>query len=200
MNDVTRILWNMGNGDSDESERLKALVNGELRRISQQQLAREGPGQTLNVTALVHEAYIRLVDGRGAHCWKNDAHFYAAAALAMRRIIIERARSKGAEKRGGRVRHRDVAAVEIAAPTPTPLEDLLALNMALEKLEAEHPEPARLVNLRYFAGLNEKEAAAALDVSRATVQRQWRFAKAWLLNELSGGGEPPADPQNPAGP
>jgi RNA polymerase sigma factor (TIGR02999 family) len=161
---------------------LLPLVYRELRRLAQQRLAREKPGQTLQATALVHEAYLRLVTGPQARRWEHRGHFLAAAAEAMRRILVENARRKRAERHGGRFERRELNDIDIAAPPPP--EDLLALDEALAKLEAEDPVKAQLVKLRYFAGLTEEEAASALGISRATVQRHWRYAKAWLHSEL----------------
>jgi RNA polymerase sigma factor (TIGR02999 family) len=182
MNDVTRILSAIEQGDPRASEELLPLIYRELRRLAQHRLAREKPGQTLQATALVHEAYLRLVEGEEARRWNSRGHFFAAAAEAMRRILVENARRKRAEKHGGRLERQDVDDIDIEAPSPS--EDLLALNEALTKLEAEDPVKARLVKLRYFAGLTEEEAANALGISYASAQRQWRYARVWLLGEL----------------
>jgi RNA polymerase sigma factor (TIGR02999 family) len=182
MNDVTRILSAIEHGDHRASEELLPLVYRELRRLATQRLAREKPGQTLQATALVHEAYLRLVGGEEAQRWDNRGHFLAAAAEAMRRILVENARRKRAEKHGGRYERQDLDAIDIAALAPS--EDLLALDEALTKLEAEEPVKAQLVKLRYFAGLSEEDAASVLGISRATVQRHWRYTKAWLHSEL----------------
>jgi RNA polymerase sigma factor (TIGR02999 family) len=182
MNEVTRILSAIEHGDSQASEELLPLVYRELRRLAQQRLAREKPGQTLQATALVHEAYLRLVEGQEAQRWNSRGHFFAAAAEAMRRILVENARRKRAERHGGQLERRDLDDLDIAAPSPS--EDLLALNEALARLEAEDPVKAQLVKLRYFAGLTEKEAAGALGISYASAQRQWSYAKVWLLGEL----------------
>lgn len=182
MNDVTRILSAIEQGDPKASEGLLPLVYGELRRLAQQRLAQERPGQTLQATALVHEAYVRLVGDQSADGWDSRGHFFAAAAEAMRRILIENTRRKRAERHGGRLGRCDLDAAEIAAPTPS--EDLLALDEALSKLEAEDPTKAQLVKLRYFAGLTEEDAARVLGISRTTAQRHWRYAKAWLIREL----------------
>jgi RNA polymerase sigma factor (TIGR02999 family) len=182
MNDVTRILSAIEQGDPRASGELLPLVYRELRRLAKQRLAREKPGQTLQATALVHEAYIRLVDGEGAQRWNSRGHFFAAAAEAMRRILVDNARRKRTEKHGGRFDRQDLDDVEIAAPAPS--EDLLALDEALTKLEGEDPVKAQLVKLRYFAGLDEDEAASVLGISRTSAQRYWRYAKAWLVAEL----------------
>lgn len=182
MNDVTRILSAIESGDRRAAEELLPLVYRELRRLAQQRLDREKPGQTLQATALVHEAYVRLVEGEGDRRWNSRGHFFAAAAEAMRRILVENARRKRTEKRGGPLQRHDLDAIDIEAPAPS--QDLLALDEALAKLEAEDPPKAQLVKLRYFAGLAEDEAADALGVSRTTAQRYWRYAKAWLIAEL----------------
>jgi RNA polymerase sigma factor (TIGR02999 family) len=184
MNDVTRILSAIEHDDRKASEQLLPLVYRELRQLAQQRLAQERPGQTLQATALVHDAYVRLVDGEQSRRWDSRGHFFAAAAEAMRRILVENARRKRAERHGGRLERQDLDVIEIAAPAPS--EDLLALDEALTKLEAEDPVKARLVNLRYFAGLTEEDAASALGISRTTAQRHWRYAKVWLLKELRG--------------
>ena len=182
MNDVTRILSAIERGDPQAAGQLLPLVYDELRKLAAQRLAHEKPGQTLQATALVHDAYLRLVDVEEAQRWNGRGHFFAAAAEAMRRILVENARRKRAEKHGGRLERHDLDDVDIAAPTPS--EDLLALDEALAKLEAEDPVKAQLVKLRYFAGLTEEDAARVLGISRATVQRHWRYAKAWLHGEL----------------
>jgi RNA polymerase sigma factor (TIGR02999 family) len=187
MNDVTHILSAVEHGDPQAAGELLPLVYAELRRLAKQRLAREKPGQTLQATALVHEAYLRLVDAEVIQRWESRGHFFAAAAEAMRRILVDNARRKGAEKHGGRWARQELDDVDIAAPAPS--EDLLALDDALAKLEANDPVKAQLVKLRHFAGLSEEDAARALGVSRATVQRHWRYAKAWLLDELRGAGD-----------
>ena len=182
MNDVTRILSAIEQGDPRASEELLPLVYRELRRLAKQRLAREKPGQTLQATALVHEAYLRLVEGEAAQRWNSRGHFFAAAAEAMRRILVENARRKRTEKHGGLLQRQDLDDIDIAAPAPS--QDLLALDEALAKLEAEEPVKAQVVKLRYFAGLAEDEAASVLGISRTSAQRHWRFAKAWLITEL----------------
>ena len=184
MNDVTRVLSAIEHGDPRASEELLPLIYRELRRLAQHRLAREKPGQTLQATALVHEAYLRLVDGEEGERWNSRGHFFAAAAEAMRRILVENARRKRTEKHGGLLQRQDLDDIEIAAPAPAPSQDLLALDEALAKLEAEEPVKAQLVKLRYFAGLAEDEAASVLGISRTTAQRYWRYAKAWLVTEL----------------
>src|SRR4051794_3472964 len=160
MNDVTRILEAIEQGDPKAAEELLPLVYSELRRLARQRLAQEKPGQTLQATALVHEVYRRLVEGEQAQSWDSRGHFFAAAAEAMRRILIDNARRKRAEKRGGQMERQDLDDIDIAAPAPS--EDLLALGEALVKLEVEDPVKAQLVKLRYFAGLTEEETAQVL--------------------------------------
>jgi RNA polymerase sigma factor (TIGR02999 family) len=192
MNDVTQILSAIQQGDAKASSELLPLVYEELRRLAKKRLAREKPGQTLQATALVHEAYLRLVNSDAAQPWESRGHFFAAAAEAMRRILVENARRKRAQKRGGKQERQDLDNVDIEAPTPS--EDVLALDLALVKLEAEDAVKAQLVKLRYFAGLTEEDAASALGISRTTVQRHWRYAKAWLLEELRGSAQPQQNP------
>lgn len=194
MNDVTHILSAIEQGDPSASDELLPLVYQELRQLAQQRLAREKPGQTLQATALVHEAYLRLV-GDQDQGWDSRGHFFAAAAEAMRRVLVENARRKRTEKHGGQRRRVDLDDVEPTADLGADA-DLLDLDEALRKLEAEDPSRAALVKLRYFAGLSLEDAASALGFSRATASRHWRFAKAWLLSELQG----PADPEKMSGP
>ena len=198
MSDVTRILSAIEHGDPRASEKLLPLVYRELRQLAKQKLAREMPGQTLQATALVHEAYLRLVDGDNSERWNSRGHFFAAAAEAMRRILVENARRKQAEKRGGQMERHDFDALDIAARAPS--QDLLALDEALGKLEAEDPVKAQLVKLRYFAGLTEEDAARVLGISRATVQRHWRYARVWLLGEVRGAGAFEENPRNRSSP
>jgi len=192
MHDVTRILSAIGQGDPQGANELLPLVYEELRRLAKQRLAQEKPGQTLQATALVHEAYLRLVNGEAAQNWESRGHFFAAAAEAMRRILVDNARRRSAQKRGGQRERQDLDAVNIEAPTPA--EDLVALDEALVKLEVEDIVKAQLVKLRYFAGLSEEDAARALGISRTTAQRHWRYAKAWLLDELRGAAHPQENP------
>ena len=189
MNDITRILSAIEQGDPQASEELLPLVYQELRRLAKRRLAQEKPGQTLQATALVHEAYLRLVGGQEAQRWDNRGHFLAAAAEAMRRILIENARRKRAEKHGGRLERQDLDGLDIEAPASS--ENLLALDEALTRLEAEDPVKAQLVKLRFFAGLTEEDAASVLGISRTSAQRYWRYAKAWLRIELGEGGDLP---------
>jgi len=182
MNEVTRILSIVEQGDPSAAEQLLPLVYDELRKLAAQKLAQEKPGQTLEATALVHEAYIRLVGDDKAHDWNSRGHFFAAAAEAMRRILVENARRKGRLKRGGDLRRQDIQIHEPAIEGPA--TDVLAIDEALEQLAREHPAKAELVKLRYFAGLTLPEAASALGISPATADRHWKFARAWLSRRL----------------
>jgi RNA polymerase sigma factor (TIGR02999 family) len=186
MSDVTRVLSAIEQGDPQAGERLLPLVYDELRKLAEQKLGQEKPGQTLQATALVHEAYLRLVGVDKAQSWDSRGHFFAAAAEAMRRILVEQARRKGSQKRGGDRGRADFDVGEIAAPELR--EDLLALDEALDRLAAEDAEAARLVQLRYFAGLTLAESAQVLGVSARTADRLWGYARAWLLQALEGGG------------
>jgi len=183
MSDVTRILSAIEQGDPRAAEQLLPLVYGELRKLAARKLSQEKPGQTLEATALVHEAYLRLVDADKAQYWNSRGHFFAAAAEAMRRILVEQARRKGRLKRGGNKERLDLDDVEIAFEGPA--DDMLALDEALARLAQKHPEKAELVKLRYFAGLTVDEAAKVLGVSTSTVDRHWTYARAWLFRELS---------------
>ena len=184
MSDVTRILNAIERGDARATDELLPLVYEELRLLAAQKLSHESPGQTLQATALVHEAYIRLVGDEGLG-WENRGHFFAAAAEAMRRILVENARRKKSTKHGGQRTCVDLDAVETAAQTPS--DDLVALDEALTRLGEEDPVKAALVTLRFFAGLSIDQAAEALGISRATAIRQWSFARAWLFHELRKG-------------
>ena len=184
MNDVTRILSAIEQGDPKAAEELLPLVYDELRRLAAQQLAQEKPGQTLQATALVHEAYLRLVDGPEPVLWDDRRHFFAAAAESMRRILVENARRKNRLKRGGGLQR--VALQEGDCVDRARDEDVLALDEALSRMEAEDPVKADLVKLRFFAGLTMDEAAAALDISRATASRYWLYARAWLYARVRG--------------
>ena len=182
LNEVTRIMKMIEAGDCQASEELLPLVYDELRRLANWRLTSEKSGQTLQATALVHEAYLRLVDDE-AQQWDSRGHFFAAAAEAMRRILVDRARRKGRQKHGGSRKRVDLPDSQIS--TPTPSDDLLALDEALQKLESEHPQKAQLVKLRYFAGMELVEAANAMSISRATASRYWSFGRAWLFKEIS---------------
>jgi RNA polymerase sigma factor (TIGR02999 family) len=183
MSEVTRILSAIEQGDPSAAAQLLPLVYDELRQLAAQKLAQEKPGQTLQATALVHEAYLRLVDGEQAQPWNNRGHFFAAAAEAMRRILVEQARRRQADKRGGG-RPRVDLPEDLAAPDALS-DDLLALDEALDRLERHDPDAARLVKLRYFAGLSHQETAAALGISRGAADRLWALARAWLFRQLS---------------
>ncbi|MBI3860325.1 MAG: sigma-70 family RNA polymerase sigma factor [Planctomycetia bacterium] len=184
MSEVTRILEAIGGGEPGALERLLPLVYDELRRLAAAKLAHEASGQTLQATALVHEAYLRLVGGAGNEPrFETRGHFFTAAAEAMRRILIDRARSKGRQKRGGGARRLELNELDLASLPPD--DDLLALDEALTKLEREEPVKAQLVKLRFFAGLTDEQAAAALGISRATAARYWSFARAWLFHEIT---------------
>jgi RNA polymerase sigma factor (TIGR02999 family) len=182
MNQVTQVLSAIERGDPRAAEELLPLVYEELRKLAAQKLAREEPGQTLNATALVHEAYVRLVGGDSPRSFNDRGHFYAAAATAMRHILIDNARRKLAEKHGGGRRRVELADVASADPD----DDLIALDEALTKLTAQDPAKGRLVELRYFAGLTGEEAASVLGISPSTADRHWAYARAWLQAELRG--------------
>lgn len=182
MADVTLILSRIEHGDPDAAGQLLPLVYEELRKLAAARLANEKPGQTLQATALVHDAYIRLVDVEQAQQWDSRGHFFAAAAEAMRRILVESARRKARTRHGGEVQRVELDPEFISQPNRG--EDLMALDEALHRLEQLHDRKAALVKLRYFAGFTMPEAAEVLGVSLATVERDWRYAKAWLLREL----------------
>jgi RNA polymerase sigma factor (TIGR02999 family) len=182
MNDVTRILSAIEQGDPKAPELLLPLVYDELRKLAAQRLARESPGQTLQATALVHEAYLRLV-GSEPSGWNGRGHFFSAAAEAMRRILIENARRKRSGKHGGDLQRIDLDRVD--TPGDSPSDDILAVDEALLKLAAEDPTKAELVKLRYFGGLSVEDAGRVLGISRATADRYWAYARVWLYSELS---------------
>jgi len=195
MNDVTHIISAIERGDPKAAEQLLPLVYEELRALAEKRLAWEKPGQTLQSTALVHEAYLRLVGADHTSRWNSRGHFFAAAAEAMRRILVERARRKRSTKHGGQRERLSLDRVEIAADAPS--EDLLALDDALTKLAADDPIKAEVVKLRYFAGLTEEDAARALGISRTTAHRHWHYAKVWLFRELRGEDGGQADSEKP---
>src|SRR5262245_25890970 len=183
MTAVTEILSRMEGGDPQAADQLMPLVYAELRRLAAHQLAHEKPGQTLEPTALVHEAYVRLVAGSAAsapreHSWEGCGHFFAAAAEAMRRILVERARRKKRRKHGGGRQRVDLEEHEL--PLDAPVEEILALDEALTRLAKEDPAAAQIVQFHFFAGLSIEQTAKALGVSRATAYRQWAYARAWL--------------------
>ena len=185
MSDVTHILSAIESGDPHAAEQLLPLVYAELRKLAAQKLAHEKPGQTLDATGLVHEAYLRLVDTEKAQHWNSRGHFFAAAAEAMRRILVDQARQKQSQRHGGQRARRPLEQVQIAAAEPS--QDMLALNEALERFEQIDPVKAELVKLRYFAGLSLPRAAESLGISRTTADRYWSYARAWLHAELKKG-------------
>ena len=198
MSDVTHILSAIDQGDPHAAEQLLPLVYDELRRLAMAKLAQEKPGQTLQATALVHEAYLRLLtpsksppspggEREGVH-WDSRAHFFAAAAEAMRRILVEQARRKSRQKHGSGLPRADVDLAKIAAPVPE--EKLLALDEAMTRLASEDPIRAQLVQLRFYAGLSNEEAAKMLGISAVTAKRYWRYARAWLHREVAKGDDP----------
>jgi RNA polymerase sigma factor (TIGR02999 family) len=182
MSDVTRILSAIEKGDPHAAEQLLPLVYDELRQLARQKLAREQPGQTIDATGLVHEAYLRLIGPASENRWKDRGHFFAAAAGAMRHILVDRARRKRRDKHGG---GRKRISLDDATPAPPAAgEDLLALDNALTRLAADDPDAAAVVQLRYFAGLSVEQAAESLGMSRAAAYRHWTFARAWLRQQL----------------
>jgi RNA polymerase sigma factor (TIGR02999 family) len=183
MTDVTQILNAIEQGDPQAAEQLLPLVYDELRRLASEKMAQEKPGQTLQATALVHEAYIRLVDVEKAQHWDGRGHFFAAAAEAMRRILVDGARRRQSAKGGGELRR--VEACDAAGPESVALVDLIALDEALAVLETEEPAKAQLIKLRFFAGLSVDEAAKAMGISLATAKRYWVYARAWLFGRMS---------------
>jgi RNA polymerase sigma factor (TIGR02999 family) len=184
MNDVTQILSRFEAGDPSATDELLPLVYDELRRLAAQRLAQEMPGQTLQATALVHEAYVRLV-GSQEQRWDGRRHFFAAAAEAMRRILVENARRKGRVKHGGELRRVELDGA--ATFMDGPRDEIVALDDALTRFAASEPEKAELVKLRYFGGFSIDEAADLLCISRTTAKRHWAYARAWLLAELADG-------------
>jgi RNA polymerase sigma factor (TIGR02999 family) len=192
MSEVTRILSAIEQGDAHAAEQLLPLVYEELRKLAAQRLAQEKPGQTLQATALVHEVYLRLVDVDKAQHWESRGHFFAAAAEAMRRILVENVRRKRGPKRGGDRQRLDLEeAISVAEP---PSDDVLAIDEALTRLEQIDPTAAKLVKLRYFAGLTMPKAAEALDISLRNAERNWTYARTWLHRALSVDDPPTAAP------
>jgi RNA polymerase sigma factor (TIGR02999 family) len=190
MTDVTRLLELASQGHEHASGELLPLVYDDLRRLAAGKLAREPGGQTLTPTALVHEAYLRLVGPPGSAGWANRRHFFVAAAEAMRRILVDNARRKLAVKHGGGMARQDADTLPIEAGEPD--ETVLAVHESIDALAAVEPVKAELVKLRFFGGFTTREAADLLGVSVATAERYWQFARAWLFDHLSGGGSPPA--------
>lgn len=184
MSDVTRILSQIEAGDPSAAEKLLPLVYDELRKLAAARLAQEKPGQTLQATALVHEAYLRLVNVAQAKHWESRAHFFAAAAESLRRILIDRARRKRRLRHGGQLRPMPLDEDELAIEAPLHDVDLLALDEALERLEVAAPRKAQLVKLRYFAGCTLPEVAEMLQISQSTAEADWTYAKTWLKREM----------------
>jgi RNA polymerase sigma factor (TIGR02999 family) len=199
MNNVTRILSAIEDGDPSAAQELLPLVYDELRKLAAQRLAQEKPGQTLEATALVHEAYLRLVDGDKAQHWNSRGHFFAAAAEAMRRILVEQARHKRSLKAGGNRRRLDFAGLEPAVGGTD--FDLIALDDALQQLARKDPRKGELVKLRYFAGLTIDQAARVLGIASSTADADWAYARSWLRLAMGGGPDDPAGEKNsqPAG-
>lgn len=187
VSELTEILRALEEGDPLAADRLLPLVYEELRQLAAVQLANERPGQTLQPTALVHEAYLRLVGGANPEQWNSRGHFFAAAAVAIRRILIDNARRKRSEKRGGGLIRRELTDLPLTLPEPH--EDLIALDEALQQLATIHPQAAELVQLLYFAGVTLPDAARTLGVSPRTAGRLWTYARAWLRREIEGTGD-----------
>lgn len=189
MNDVTQIIEAIQKGDPHAASQLLPLVYDELRKLAAQKMRNEAPGQTLDPTALVHEVYLRLIGGQGLPLWDSRGHFFAAAAEAMRRILIDNARRKKAQKHGGHLEKVGVDDIPISSPLPD--ERLLELQEALDRLAEKDPIKAKLVNLRFFAGMTLNEAAAILNISSTTADRYWAYARAWLHQEIASNNETP---------
>jgi RNA polymerase sigma factor (TIGR02999 family) len=184
MSDVTRILNAIERGDAKATDQLLPLVYEELRLLAAQKLSHEPPGQTLQATALVHEAYLRLI-GTQDQSWENKGHFFKAAAEAMRRILIENARRKSTDKRGGDQRRVELSESILIGKDGTAIDELIALDKALEKLKGKDPLKADLVKLRFYAGLTTEQSAKSLGISLTTAKTHWAYARAWLLREVS---------------
>lgn len=182
MSDVTRVLNAIEAGESEASSQLLPLVYEELRKLAAAKLAQEKPGQTLQATALVHEAWMRLVDPEERRVWNGPRHFFLAAAEAMRRILVDRARQKGRLRHGGKLERVDLENVKLA--TEDPAQTVLAMHDALDALARESPRKAEIVKLRYFSGMENHEIAQALGISLSTVERSWAYARSWLFQEL----------------
>jgi RNA polymerase sigma factor (TIGR02999 family) len=187
MNEVIRALSAIEKGDPHAAEQLLPLVYDELRKLAAQKLAQEKPGQTLQATALVHEAYLRLVGGSKPQDWSSRGHFFAAAAEAMRRILVEQGRKRRRIKRGGDRKRLDLDGLQLCVQEAG--DELMALDEALTELSREHPDKAALVTLRYFAGLTVREAAQVLGISTSTADRHWTYARAWLYRRIVGDAE-----------
>jgi RNA polymerase sigma factor (TIGR02999 family) len=188
VNEASRLSSTVERGDPQAAERLLPLVYEELRRLASRRLERQSPGETLQATALVHEAYMRLVGGDPGRRWDGRGHFFAAAAEAMRRILVESARRKKRGKHGG---DRERVEIELASlPTRMSCDELLALDEALEKLRQHDPVKAQLVTLRYFGGMTIEQASEVLNISRVTAHRYWTYARAWLHQQITGAAEP----------
>jgi len=184
MSDVTRILSQIEHGDPQAAEKLLPLVYDELRKLAAAKLAQEKPGQTLQATALVHEAYVRLVGGDDHRQWDNRGHFFGAAAEAMRRILVESARRKHSVKHGGVITQLEATADVIEMPAPSDPAELLAIHEVLDSLAAKYPRKAEVVKLRYFLGCSQKETGQILGIGEDAVQEDWVFARAWLKRRL----------------
>jgi RNA polymerase sigma factor (TIGR02999 family) len=184
MSDVTKILSAIERGDENAAAKLLPLVYQELRKLAAAKLSKEKPGQTLQPTMLVHEAYLRLVDVEQPPQWNGRGHFFGAAAEAMRRILVEKARRKLSQKHGG---HMQQVELDVVAAIENPVENLLALDEALTRFEQQWPDKAKLVKLKYFAGLTIPEASEAMGISTATAERYWKFARVWLHAQLKSG-------------
>jgi len=184
MSEVTRILSAVEQGDPHAAEQLLPLVYDELRKLAAQKLAQEKPGQTLQATALVHEAYLRLVGGSRPQNWNSRGHFFAAAAEAMRRILVEQARKRRRLKRAGDRKRLDLERLQLCVEEAN--DELIVLDEALTQFDQKHPDKAALVKLRYFAGLTAREAAQALGISMSTADRHWTYARAWLYRRIVG--------------
>ena len=187
---VTHLLNDAASGDARAAEELLPLVYEELRRLARQKMGQERAGHTLQATALVHEAYVRLVNGNTVKSWEGRWHFFGAAAEALRRILVDQARRRGRVKRGGGAARHRIGLEDLALTVSEPPQELLAVDDGLTALAAQHPEKAQLVKVRYFAGLTIEEAAEATGISVATANRRWAYARAWLFRYLESRGPP----------